>query len=157
MATQTAPHIAETGISPAPRTFQCHARRHLTAPEFMAYDAIVAMAKSAEGIGELIFYGKVTTVANYIDRSRETANTLMSSLERKGWLVADGEQQRWRGGRFGTRRYVVMEHDEFAEDHSCPPPRYDPQTGAKLGPKKTLASGLADHNAKRRSHRDRKS
>jgi hypothetical protein len=123
------------------KAFQCHERRHMTASEFVTYDTMRAMAKSnkASTPGNLVFYGRLTTLANYTNRSVETERTNIKSLIAMGWLIS-ATRTRWRGGLWGTNRFDIVEHDyyvtnarHYAESFAaCPPCRYDPQTGEKV-------------------------
>lgn len=142
---------------------QCHARRHMTASVFMTYDAILAMAKSSptydpsNGSG-VIFYGRVSTIANHTNRSRKTEFDNIKILIRDGWLRPDGEQSRWKAGQWGTCRYSVCEHEEYLADYltSCPALKYDPQTGKRIGKCGKLGEGLVRANERRRDELRRK-
>lgn len=132
---------------------QCHARRHMTASVFMTYDAILAMAKSSPSYDPsdpLFFYGKVSTVANHNNRSRDIEHANIKILVTGGWLYPDEDQSRWKAGQWGTRRYQVIEHDCYAKEQSCPPLRYDPKTGNRIGERGSLGRGLMERNRRRR-------
>src|SRR5689334_18611298 len=139
--------------------FQCHERRHMTASEFVTYDTMRAMARKnkASTANDLVFYGRLTTLANYTDRSVETERTNIESLVERGWLL-DTDRTRWRDGLWGTNRYLVVEHKwyvahakEYAETPSeCPAYRYDPNTGEKVEKGEAPKFNLAEHMAKQR-------
>jgi hypothetical protein len=142
--------------------FRCHERRHMTASEFVTYDTMRAMAKSnrASTLKELVFYGRLTTLANYTNRSEETERLNIKSLVTKGWLIP-AARTRWRRGMWGTNRFDIAEHDwyinnakQYADDPSeCPPPRYDPKTGEKIV-RGELKPALADFVQKRKMDRE---
>jgi hypothetical protein len=109
----------------------------MTAAMFKTYDAMVAMCKSGddyESGDPLTFYGSERKLANLNDRSAEQESQALDALEKDGWIIAlDKEQGRWRKGRWTTRQYRVLEHDEYVTAHvGCPPLRYDEGTGEKL-------------------------
>jgi hypothetical protein len=105
---------------------------------FVTYDAMLAMCKSdKEGIlpGEpLIFWGSEKKLANMNNRSAQQESEALDALEKAGWIVAvDDGKPRWKKGRWTTRQYRVLEHDEYMAAHGgCPPLRYDEETGEKL-------------------------
>jgi len=113
---------------------KCRPKRHMTASEFMTYDAMVGCAKSdpewKEGL-PLKFHGRLTTVGNYNGRGAEQEGENMTALEKKGWL----ERLPRLGSHGRTRHYRVLEHAEFLAAHlgSCPPFKYDPATGDYVG------------------------
>jgi len=123
--------------------FVCHARRHMTAPEFRTYDTMRVMVMSGphEKDAPLVFYGTVTKLANYTNATTEVELRNIGSLIKKGWLIRM-EKQRWRGGKWGTVKYLLVEHSDYtnATDHvkklsgitPCPPYRYNTATGEKM-------------------------
>ena len=128
----------------------------MSASVFMTYDAVIAMAKSSSSYDPsdvLFFYGKISTVANHNNRSRDIEHANIKILVAEGWLLDDEKQPRWRAGQWGTRRYLVIEHDFYAKDHSCPPLRYDPKTGNRIGEQGSLGKGLIEINRRRREKR----
>jgi hypothetical protein len=129
--------------------FICHARRHMDA-EFRAYDYMVAACKSAkdkEGNptwkpgDQLSFHGTRRRIANQINRSLEQVDAALATLEAAGWLVPTGnqgprgarKQRRWFG-RHSTVEYEVLEHEDYARTHDCPPLRYDEETSKAVKP-----------------------
>jgi len=119
--------------------------------EFRVYDAIVAVARKgwndAKASGKwpdgrpwtesdpLIFYGKVYTLANMVNRDEKRVTAAIARLKEARWLVPlQDEQRRKAGGEFTTHEYRVVEHDDYVAVHpdSCPPLRYDPITGRRL-------------------------
>lgn len=139
--------------------FRCHERRHMTASEFVTYDTMRAMAKKnkASTANDLVFYGRLTTLANYTNRSVETERTNIESLVEKGWLL-DADRTRWRGGLWGTNRYLVAEHKWYVthakqyatKPTECPAYRYDPHTGERVEKGEAPKFNLAEHMAKQR-------
>jgi hypothetical protein len=113
----------------------CHARRHIRPAAFVTYDAAVAMCKSKPGYklkDELIFYGELGTLANRNNRGTQQESEAIDSLVESGWFIELEERRRFRG-RFTTGKYRIVEHEEFAKTHSCPPYKYDPDTGERIG------------------------
>jgi hypothetical protein len=141
-----------------PPEFVCHARRHMTASEFRTYDTIRIMVMSGphDKDASLLFYGKLTKLANYNNTSPELEAINIASLIEKGWLLRMGKQ-RWRGGRWGTVQYILVEHDDYANIteymkksvpgwQACPPYRYDMETGRKLSSGKQPNTALVAVN-----------
>jgi hypothetical protein len=130
--------VPTTMVTDNEKPFRCVARRHMRPAMFVTYDAMLAMCKSdKEGIlpGEpLIFWASEKKLANMNNRSAEQESQALDALEKAGWIVARDEgQSRWRKGRWTTRQYRVLEHDEYVAAHGgCPPLRYDNKTGEKV-------------------------
>lgn len=147
-----APRQPTPGEEPEKSEFRCHERRHMTASEFVTYDTIRAMAKSnkASSPEDLVFYGRLSTLANYTNRSINAERRNIESLVRKGWLIP-AARTRWRAGRWGTNRYSVVEHEWYIanatayaqEPSQCPPYRYDVHTG------KPVKKGMLKSNVER--------
>lgn len=128
--------MPKTTVSDNEKPFRCVARRHMSGAMFKTYDAMVAMCKSGDNYNagdELIFYGSEHKLGNLNDRSAEQESQALDALEKAGWIVARDEgQSRWRKGRWTTRQYRVLEHDEYVAAHGgCPPLRYD-ERGKKV-------------------------
>jgi len=142
--------------------FQCHERRHMTASEFVTYDTMRAMAKKnkASSPNDLVFYGRLTTLANYTNRSVETERINIKSLVKKRWLIPE-DYTRWRGGLWGTNRYGVVEHEQYVHAYQyankpcpCPPFRYDPETGKKTTKGNAPKFNLAEFMERKRRRPD---
>lgn len=118
----------------------CHVRRHLTPSLFMTYDAMRAMAKKNE-YGNLICYARLITITNHTSISRNQNQMNIAALEARGWLIQE-ERSRWRGGRFGSNRYEVLEHTDYErlalqrlEPYKpCPDFKFEASTGERLQP-----------------------
>jgi hypothetical protein len=131
--------VPKTSTVDSEKPFTCVARRHMRPAMFVTYDAMVAMCKSDEDYeaGEpLIFWASEKKLANMNNRSAEQESQALAALEKDGWIVpVDEGQSRWRKGRWTTRKYRVLEHDEYVAAHGdCPPLLYHPKTGEKLKP-----------------------
>jgi hypothetical protein len=102
----------------------CRPQRHLTASEFMTYDAMMACARSKEARKDkttrdpFIFYGTMTTLANMNNRCRNVEGKNAGSLVKKGWLVRvlDRQQTNWKG-EWGTWQYILYDHEDFQREH----------------------------------------
>lgn len=133
------------------KPLKCVARRHMRPAMFMTYDAILAMCKSDEDYragDELIFWASEAKLGNLNNRSKQQESEALKALEKDGWIVhVDAKQGRYRAGRFTTKKYRVVEHDEYVKTHICPPPLYS-ESGDKLE-RGELSTGLARHNAKK--------
>lgn len=122
--------------SPDEKTVECHARRHMSARAFQAYDAMVATAKAGQAkrvregkpAGDLIFSGRMTTLANKINCSTDVAREGLKELVAGEWLIplqeqGEGGQRRnnW-SGTWATYQYKVLEHFDFLQKHpdKCP-------------------------------------
>jgi hypothetical protein len=115
---------------------KCHAQRHMSPSVFATYNAMLGHAKAGqnkraargEAAGELIFFGKLTTLANATNRSDETEGINVAWLEEQHWIVAKQESQRRWHGDWSSNEYRVVEHGEYsAGHHDCPPYRYTPE------------------------------
>jgi hypothetical protein len=136
------------------RKFKCHARRHMTASEFMTYDAMNAMANRDSGL----CFASLVTIANHTNRSVKTEQVNVAALLKKGWLELEEKSRRRPGGEFTTNKYTVLKHDtllraEQALQHTiypdfCPLFKYDTVTGKKSGLGK-LKPGLSLANARK--------
>jgi hypothetical protein len=138
--------------TPTRSKFECHARRHMSATLYMTYDAILAMAKSGQYTPDapLVFYGRISTVANHTGRSRQTESDNMSRLVSMRWLLPldDKQPQQEDSGRWRPHMYRVVEHElyvkamKLAGKASCKPFQYDPETGERVGEPGVLLPGL---------------
>src|ERR1700730_5423143 len=93
---------------------ECHPRRHMTASEYVTYDAMTAMAKTnkASTPNDIVFYGRLTTLANHTNRSVWTERQNIASLDKKGWVIT-AARTRWHGGMWGTNRYTMVDHEWY--------------------------------------------
>jgi hypothetical protein len=138
--------------TPTRGKFECHARRHMSAALYVTYDAVLAMAKSGQYTPDapLVFYGRMSTVANHTGRSRQTESDNMSRLVSMQWLLPldDRQPQQEDSGRWRSHMYQVVEHElyvkamKLAGKTSCKPFQYDPDTGERIGEPGVLLPGL---------------
>ena len=103
--------------------YKCRPQRHMSASEFMTYDAMMACARSKEARKDakandpFIFYGTMTTLANMNNRCRNVEGKNAGTLVKKGWLVRvlDRQQTNWKG-EWGTWQYIVYDHEAFERE-----------------------------------------
>lgn len=115
----------------------------------MTYDAMRAMAKRNEH-GSLICYARLTTITNHTSISRNQNQMNIVRLDQLGWLIQE-ERSRWRGGRFGSNRYEVLEHADYdrlalrrEEPYIlCPVFKFEASTGERLQPSSGVPENFA--------------
>lgn len=118
--------------SDKPRTFLCHARRHMSGPVFKTYDAILAMAKSGPPEDRpfpdrLVFLGRIRpTLANHTNSSLTQLAEHIECLVEHKWLYRidppAGNRERDVRGHLQPVWYHVIEHAEYQSTFpdSCP-------------------------------------
>jgi len=112
----------------------------------MTYDAMLAMAMAGPPdpeTGKRVCYAKLTTIVNHgsLGRSQTIAN--ITALLERGWIEPKDKRERWRNGRWTNNQWLVLDHEEYERRarlprlskvyERCPPFRYDPEDGTKLG------------------------
>jgi hypothetical protein len=97
--------------------YRCRAQRHQTASESKTYEAAMACALSKEArknkapSDPLIFFGRMTKLANMNDTSRNTEGANVKSLTKKGWFEDIGGGQQRRNGAWSTSQFIILEHE----------------------------------------------
>src|SRR5713226_2259483 len=103
------------------------AKRHMPPWVFVTYDTVLGMAiygrdqriEKGEPAGDLIFHGKLTTLANAHARSDDSESRAVAWLVENNWLLdLNDKQRRWRGGKWTSFEYLVLEHDERSARYS---------------------------------------
>ena len=108
---------------------KCHARVHMRGSEYFVYSA--SMAMPADENGQRVLYAGNESLAARTGYSPRAVGSARQRLQEKGWLLPLNEQKKTgRGGSFETKRFRVVEHDEWAAAHpgECKPIGATPTT-----------------------------
>jgi hypothetical protein len=153
-------------MSKEPDTKQrCVERRHMPAHVFVTYDAMCACLKKDAKPGNddyRVYFAGAYKLANLNDRNVQSERAALEWLEENGWIVdRNPEGRRKFKGRLDTKKYRVLEHDEWlaeAPHRECPPAKYvqDEKENWYLAAPGLPAVGIVKANAKRLASKMRK-